>query len=62
MPRNPPSGEPATKPRLIDSQNRVTLPGEVLEALGVGIGDYVAFDIKNGIVSLHRVRWALDKT
>lgn len=56
-----PAEDAASKPRLIDGQNRVALPPEVLSALGVKSGDYVAFEVKGADVSVHRVKWALDK-
>lgn len=49
------------KPRLIDRQNRVALPPEVLKALGVQSGDHVAFDIEGERVTIHKVRWVIDK-
>lgn len=49
------------KPRLIDHQNRVALPGEVMRALGVRSGDYVAFEIKDGEVRLRKVRWVVER-
>lgn len=44
-------------PRLIDQQNRVALPKEVLEALQVSKGEHVTFQIENGKVTLHKVAW-----
>lgn len=49
----------ASKPRLIDRQNRVALPPEVMEKLGVAAGDYVAFHIDAGEVRVRRVKWSL---
>lgn len=49
-----------TKPRLIDRQKRVVLPAEVLQALDVGAGDHVAFDVEGGQVGVRRVRWVFD--
>lgn len=49
------------KPRIIDRQNRVALPADVMAVLGVKSGDYIAFDVDGNEVRLHRVRWALDK-
>lgn len=53
------SGEP--KPRLIDRQNRVALPPEVLRALQVKAGDYVSFDIDGAVVRIHKVKWVVEK-
>jgi hypothetical protein len=49
------------KPRLIDRQNRVALPPDVLKALSVSSGDHVAFDIEGDRVAIHKVRWVIDK-
>lgn len=49
------------RPRVIDHQNRVALPPEVLRALGVGKGDYVAFEVAGEEVRLRRVRWILER-
>lgn len=49
------------KPRLIDRQNRVALPQDVLKALDVQSGDHVAFDVDGDRVSIHKVRWVIDK-
>lgn len=46
------------KPRLIDQQNRVALPTEVLNALGAKSGDYVAFEIDGKSAKLIRVVWS----
>ncbi len=46
-----------TKPRLIDGQNRVALPREVLDALGVERGDHVAFEVSGNRVRLLRATW-----
>ena len=49
------------KPRLIDRQNRVALPTEVMKALEVKAGDYVAFHVEDAIVRLHKVRWSIER-
>lgn len=54
--RKPP---PATRPRLIDTQMRVILPQEVVDALKVKEGDYVAFTVDSGGVHLRRVEWVV---
>jgi bifunctional DNA-binding transcriptional regulator/antitoxin component of YhaV-PrlF toxin-antitoxin module len=55
----PPTPDP--RPRVIDHQNRVALPPEVLRALGVTTGDYVAFEVSGDDVRLQRVRWVVDR-
>lgn len=52
---------PDPKPRLIDAQNGVALPSDVLDALGVESGDHVAFELESGRVTLHKVRWTVEK-
>lgn len=57
-----PEGMPAaarkdSKPRLIDQQNRVALPPEVLHALGAEAGDYVLFEVDGRTVRLVKVAW-----
>jgi bifunctional DNA-binding transcriptional regulator/antitoxin component of YhaV-PrlF toxin-antitoxin module len=49
------------KPRIIDTQNRVLLPPEVLEALGAGPGDYVSFQVDGPRASIYKVRWLPEK-
>lgn len=58
MPRRAPQ-EP--KPRLIDRQKRVALPPDVIKALGVQSGDHVAFEIDGERVTIHKVRWVIEK-
>lgn len=41
----------------MDDRNRVAVPRQVLEALGVGPGDHVVFVIDDGGVRLRRVDW-----
>lgn len=60
MPRRPEESA-GPKPRLIDGQNRVALPAEVMAALNVKSGDYIAFEVAGSEIKLHRVRWALDR-
>jgi bifunctional DNA-binding transcriptional regulator/antitoxin component of YhaV-PrlF toxin-antitoxin module len=55
------SEPPGPKPRLIDRQNRVALPAEAMQALGVKAGDHVAFEVHGSEVRIHRVKWTLDK-
>jgi bifunctional DNA-binding transcriptional regulator/antitoxin component of YhaV-PrlF toxin-antitoxin module len=43
------------KLRLIDQQNRVALPGNVLDALGAKAGDYVSFEISGRDVRVIKV-------
>ena len=50
-----------TKPRLIDAQNRIALPSEVLQHLGVKAGDYVSLELVGGEVKVRRVRWEVEK-
>lgn len=49
------------RPRLIDRQNRVALPPEIMDALSVETGDYVAFEVEDGKVRLYKVRWVPDE-
>lgn len=55
------SPEEAPKPRLIDRQNRVALPAEVMKALGVKSGDYLAFDVDGAHVTVHKVKWSIER-
>lgn len=57
----PPCMPSESKPRLIDQQNRVAIPPEVLEALGADAGDYVVFEVEGGEVRLVKVRWVPDQ-
>jgi len=50
-----------SKPRLVDQQNRVSLPPEVLEALQVKAGELVAFSVDGKNVRLHKVLWRVDR-
>ena len=48
------------QPRLIDPRNRVSLTPEVMEALAVRPGNYIAFRIsERGIVELYKLEWSL---
>ena len=49
------------KPRLIDRQNRVALPPDVLKALDVKAGDHVAFEVNGKVVNIHKVKWTIEK-
>lgn len=49
------------KPRLIDRQNRVSIPPEALKALDVKPGDHVAFEVSGKTVTLHKVKWTIEK-
>lgn len=49
------------KPRLIDRQNRVALPPDVLAALKLEAGDYVVFEIEDGKARLHKVKWTPER-
>lgn len=44
---------------MLDTQNRVIVPPEILETLGVGPGDYVAFRIEDDGVRFYRVEMTL---
>jgi antitoxin PrlF len=39
----------------ISSKGQVTLPKKVREAIGVGPGDAVAYDVNEGVVTLRRI-------
>ncbi len=39
----------------LSAKGQVTVPKRVREALGVGPGDLVAYDIDNGVVHLRRI-------
>ncbi len=39
----------------LSAKGQVTIPKQVREALGVGPGDLVAYDIEDGVVRLRRV-------
>lgn len=39
----------------VSSKGQVTLPKKVREAIGVGPGDAVAYDVSKGVVTLRRV-------
>jgi AbrB family looped-hinge helix DNA binding protein len=45
------------KPRAIDGLNRVVLPGEVREALGVASGDYLVFKVEGKRAYMVPVDW-----
>lgn len=45
------------RPRVLDPQNRVVLPPDVVKALGLRVGDFVTFDVEGGEVRIRRVRW-----
>lgn len=51
---------PKQKPRLVDQQNRVALPQEVLDHLQVGAGDFVIFTIDGKNVCVHKAKWVVD--
>lgn len=39
----------------VSSKGQVTLPKKVREAIGVGPGDAVAYDVSKGVITLRRV-------
>lgn len=47
----------ANKPRPVDALNRVVLPAEVREALGLTPGAYVIFKIDGKVVRIQAVTW-----
>lgn len=49
------------RPRVIDPQNRVVLPPEVMKSLGVRVGDHVSFEVDGFEVRLRRVRWVVER-
>ena len=49
----------APKPRLVDQHKRVVVPKEVLEALGIDSGDYVAFKVENRTARMFKVELSL---
>ncbi|MBI4393900.1 MAG: hypothetical protein HY556_08920 [Euryarchaeota archaeon] len=49
------------KPRLIDRQNRVALPSEIMSLLDAAVGDYVYFEVYQGNVTLRKVRWVPER-
>ena len=51
---------PDRRPRVLDAQKRIVLPPDVLEALGLRVGDFVTFDVDGSDVRLRRVRWVED--
>ena len=54
---------PGTRPdpRKIDSQGRIHLPPEVMDALGVKRGDHVGFEVAGSEIRLVRVKWVVDR-
>lgn len=44
-------------PRPLDSRNRVSVPPEVREALGVEPGDYVVFKVRDRKAVMQKVEW-----
>lgn len=53
--------EPKPQPRLVDDRNRIALTREALKALGVGTGDYVILDVREGEVCIRPVDWVVRK-
>lgn len=47
-------------PRKVDGQNRISLPPEVREFLGITEGDYVRYVIEGKQVILKKTRWLGD--
>ena len=62
MPRREPAGQ-EPEPRRIDNQHRIHLPAEILNALDVKAGDYVAFRVegKEREVAMFKVRWVPER-
>lgn len=58
MPRRTPPPASGPHPRAIDAQGRVLLPREILDALGVGPGDWVGFAVEGDEARIYRVKWA----
>lgn len=46
------------KPRALDTLNRVVIPPEVREAIGVESGDYVIFKVEGKRAYIVPVEWA----
>lgn len=46
---------PAVQISRVSSKGQVTLPRKVRQAIGVGPGDAVAYDVSKGVVTLRRL-------
>lgn len=55
--RKPTRKPTANKPRPIDALNRVVIPAEIREALGLESGDYVVFAVEGKSARLTPVAW-----
>ena len=52
---------PQREPRKIDPQGRVHLPPDIMEALKVGPGEYVSFELEGNAVCLYKVEWVVKR-
>lgn len=48
-------------PRVIDTQQRVRIPNDVMDALGLEVGDHIGFEVAGDEARIFRVKWVREK-
>ena len=56
----PMPAKPHTNPSKVDDQGRTIIPKEVREALGLGDGGHIVYEVEGKKATIRKVKWSAE--